>query len=341
MTVEFRRDLNKSFFIDPKKGEKSVTSEVRYDPLTGHISRVFPFRRLNLHRHDWEPFVEKSRQQFCPFCPESLDKATPRFTSDFYPQGHVRVGNAVAVPNLHPYEKYASVVVMCKEHYVPMVDIYTSMIVESFKASLEYLQIAQKYDPEGASYSSLNWNYMPYAGGSLIHPHLQVLAGPKPGTYDQEIYSAANKYFDQNGNNYFNQLIEAEQKEGERYLGQTGNVHWMATYAPRHVADVTGILPGKSSIWDLDEDDLEQIAQGIVKITHYYDRINMPSFNGALYFGMREDKSFSLMIRMVGRFTIFPLVGSDITHMQVLHDDPWTVMLPENLAEDIKRDFAG
>ncbi len=340
MTVEFRREYNKSFFVDPKKGEKSVTSEVRYDPLTGHISRVFPFRRLITHRHDWEPFVEESRKKFCPFCPESLEKATPRFMPDFYSQEHIRVGNAVAVPNLHPYEKYASVVVMCEEHYVPMGDIHQDMIVESFQASLEYLKTAQKYDPQGASYSSLNWNYMPYAGGSIIHPHLQVLAGPQPATYDRKMYAAAKEYLNQNGESFFNQLIEAERKEKERYLGQTGDVHWMATFAPRHVADITGILPGKSTIWDLDENDLQQIAAGMVKVAQYYDSINMPSFNGALYFGLQGDKSFSLTIRMVGRFTIFPLVGSDITHMQVLHDDPWTVLLPESLAEGLRPLFA-
>jgi len=339
MTVEFRREFNESSFIDPKKGEKVVTSEVRYDPLTGHISRIFPFRRLIPHRHDWEPFVEKSRQQFCPFCPDSLDKATPRFLPDFWPEGHIRVGNATVVPNLHPYEKYTSVVVMCREHYVSMGDIYPSMIVESFQAALEYLKAAQKYDATGAKYCSINWNYMPYAGGSMIHPHLQVLAGPKPCTYDEKMYLAAREYFTKTGQNFFTQIVDAEQKNDERYLGQTGQVHWMSTFAPRHVADVTGILPGKATIWEVKETDLEQVAAGIVKVAHYYDRINMPSFNAVMYFGMQNDESFYVNIRMVGRFTIFPLVGSDITHMQVLHDDPWTVLLPEKLAGDLKPDF--
>lgn len=343
MTIEFRREFIESAFLDPRKNyeKKVVTSEVRYDPLTGQISRIFPFRRLISHRHDWEPFVEKSRQQFCPFCPENLDKTTPRFLPDFYPEGYIRTGGATAVPNLHPYEKYASVVVMCREHYVPMGDIYPSMVTESFKAALEYLKYAQKYDSSGARYCSINWNYMPYAGGSVIHPHLQVLAGPKPSTYDEKMYQAAKEYFDKTGQNFFTELIKAEQKENKRYLGRTGQVHWLSTFAPRHVADVTGILPGKTNIGDLTDDDLKQIAEGMIKVAHYYDRINLPSFNAALYFGLDSDGSFYITIRMVGRFTIFPLVGSDITHMQILHDDPWTVLLPEKLAEDLKKDFNG
>lgn len=341
MTIEFRRDFNESSFLDPSDGfkKKVVTSEVRYDPLTGDISRVFPFRRLIPHRHDWKPFVDQSEKQFCPFCPEALDKATPRFLPDFCAEGHIRVGNATAIPNLHPYEKYTSVVVMCREHYVPMGDIYSSMVIESFQAALEYLKNAQRYDITEASYCSINWNYMPYAGGSIIHPHLQVLAGAKPSTYVRKMYLAAGEYHSKTGQNFFTRLIEAEQKKDERYLGQTGQVHWLSTFAPRHVADITGILPGKCSIWDITENDLNQLVAGMIKIIHYYDRINMPSFNAAMYFGLQNNKNFFVNMRLVGRFTIFPLVGSDITHMQVLHDDPWTVVLPEKVAEDLRPEF--
>lgn len=341
--IEFRREFHDSSFLDPRKNytPKTVTSELRFDPLTGRISRVFPFRRLIHQRHDWTPFVEQSRQQFCPFCPENLDKSTPKFLPEFSPEGHIRVGDATAIPNLHPYDKYTAVVVMCREHYVPMGEIKPPMIIESFKASLEFLQRAQQVDPQGAKYCSINWNYMPYAGGSIIHPHLQVLAGPTPPTYEEVIYREAAKYFKATGQNFFLDLVAAEQDRGERYLGQKGQIHWLSTFAPRHVADVTGILPGKVTIWDVQEEDLKQLAESIACITRYYDSVNLPSFNAAVYFGPEKDPGFCINIRAVGRFTIFPLVGSDITHMQVLHDDPWTVLPPEKLAEDLKPYLGG
>lgn len=341
MGIEFRRQFHHSVFLDPARdlAEKKAVTEVRYDPLTGNVSKLFPFRSLNFQRHDWEPFVEKSRQQFCPFCPGTLEKATPRFVKDFYAGGHIKAGEATVVPNLNPYEKYAAVVIMCREHYVPMAEIQPAMIIDSFQAALSYLKTARKYDPENTSYCSINWNYMPYAGGSIIHPHLQVLAGPHPGTYDAQMYAAANKFQDRTGNNFFDRFIEIEMEQKERYLGQTGKMHWLATFAPKHIGDVTGILPGKYTIGDLDDGDLKELAGGMIKVARYYDRINMPSFNAAVYFGLKGNEDFYIQLRMLGRFTIFPLVGSDITHMQVLHDDPWTVLLPEKLAADLRADF--
>jgi len=341
MPVKFIKTVNKSTFLDPANNfaPKTVNTEVRYDPLTGQISRIFPFRKLILHRHDWTPFVEESKQKFCPFCPAVVEKVTPKFPADIAPEGRIRVGDALAIPNLNPYEKHAAVVIMSSRHYIPMEEVDVRLMVDSFRAGLEYLQRSAGADPDGARYASVNWNYMPYAGGSLIHPHLQVLAGARPCTYDRHLINASVEYFKSYNSNYWTDLIDAEIKHGERYLGKTGRVHWLSTFAPRHVGDITGIIPDKQTVDDLNDSDLTDLAGGFKKIIDYYSRCNIVSFNAALYFARREDTGFTVHARIVGRFTIFPLVGSDITHMQILHDDPWTVILPETIAGELRALF--
>lgn len=338
MPVIFSRTKNESVFLDPRNNfePKTVASEIRRDPLTGQVSRIFPFRKLILHRHDWTPFVEESKQKFCPFCPEVMEKVTPKFTAAISAEGRIRVGDAVAVPNLNPYDKHAAVVIMSPRHYISMDEIDVQLMVDSFRAGLTYLERAAAADPAGARYGSINWNYMPYAGGSLIHPHLQILAGPEPCTLDKTLIMASARYARNNNSNYWTDLVETEKARGDRYIGKTGRAYWLCAYAPRHVGDVIGIIPGKKTIEDMTDQDLADLATGLKKVIDYYNRCNIVSFNTALYFARSEDEGFTAHARIVGRFTIFPLVGSDNTHMQVLHDDPWTVILPEVMARDIK-----
>ncbi|TYO97774.1 hypothetical protein [Desulfallas thermosapovorans] len=341
MSIQFIKTLNESTFLDPMNNfaPKTVVSEIRYDPLTGQISRIFPFRKFILHRHDWTPFVEESKQKFCPFCPGILDKATPKFPVNIAPEGRIRMGNATVIPNLNPYEKYASLVVMSSQHYIPMEEIDVNLIANSFRAGLNYLQRVIATDPEEARYLSIGWNYMPYAGGSLIHPHLQVLAGKEPSNYDKQLIRASENYLTKHKSNYWTDLINSEINNGDRYVGQTGQVHWLCAFAPRHIGDVMGILPGKQTIVDITDDDLNDLAAGLCKVIRYYNQNNIVSFNAALFFTSNENKGFAIHVRIVGRFTIFPLVGSDITHMQIMHDDPWTVLLPETIAQELKKAF--
>jgi galactose-1-phosphate uridylyltransferase len=267
-----------------------------------------------------------------------LESATPRFPEDLIPGGRIKVGESVLVPNLHPYETHTGVVVMTPRHYLSMEEITEEIMVDSMEAGLQYLRVIAEKDPANARYTSINWNYMPYAGGSLIHPHLQVIAGKEPGNLDSAVISSAAQYLDKNGTVYWDDLLAAERK-GERYLGATGGVEWLATFAPLAMGDVTAVLQGCSTIYDMGRKQLEELAAGFKKVIGYYDAVNMPAFNMALYFAAGQDRGFRCTARMVARYTLFPLVGSDISHMQMLHHDPWTLHVPEVMAEDLRKYF--
>ena len=341
MAVNLRRVVNKTLYHNPMKNFElhEANSETRYDPLTGQLVRIFPFRKIGFPRHDWTPYVEDSQKRFCPFCPGVLEKSTPRYPDDIIPGGRLKVGDAVLVPNLHPYERHTAVVIMTPRHYVPMNEIPVDMMLDSFKAGLQFLKIIEQKDPTGSGYGSINWNYMPYAGGSLIHPHLQVISGPEPSTYDGQMITAANEYFKNNGANFWDDLLKLE-RCSERYVGKTGDVEWLATFAPRALVDVTAVLPGGITTGELSENDLLEVLRGFKNVIDYYDSVNVSAFNSVLYFARKKDTGFRIHARIVGRYTIFPVVGSDVSHLQVLHNDPWTLHMPEVLAEDLKKFFS-
>lgn len=339
--INFLKKVNKTRYHDPTKNFElnEVDSEKRYDPLTGKMVRIFPFRKIGFPRHDWTPFVEESRKRFCPFCPEVIEKTTPRFPEDLMPGGRLRVGDAVLVPNLHPFEVHTGVVVMTPVHYLSMSDITPRIMADSIRAGLQYLKIVADKDPLNARFSSVNWNYMPYAGGSLIHPHMQVFSGADPSCLDGEMVRSAAGYFNDHGSNYWHDLVEAEKRDGQRYLGSTGGIEWLATFAPLAMCDVTAVLLNCPTFRQVTEDHINQLTRGMKNIISYYDSVNIPAFNMAMYFAGDDDKGFCCTVKIVGRYTLFPLVGSDVSHMQMLHHDPWTLHLPEVMAEELKGFF--
>ena len=82
MKVEFRVEKKRARLHDPRAGFKltEVESEIRYEPLTGLSGRICHFALSKLPMPDLTPLVEMSRP-VCPFCPERVEKVTPRFTA--------------------------------------------------------------------------------------------------------------------------------------------------------------------------------------------------------------------------------------------------------------------
>lgn len=341
MAIEYRITHYKTTFHNPLQNFEltEIPCEIRYDPLTGQAARLISIRKPNLPEHDWTPFVEESRRRFCPFCPDQIEQTTPRFPEELIPGGRFQWGEATVVPNLNPYDQYSVVVVISPRHYLSMPELTPEVISNSFEAGLEFLKRISAKDSQGAKYCSINWNYMPYSGGSLIHPHLQVHAGPQPTSLVALMLTKAAQYYEQNKSVYWADLLASEKDQNERYLGRTGSVSWLAAFAPRALFDVIAVLPGKVTINDLTREDLANLAEGLNKVITFYQKANVASFNAGLYFAQKEDAGFWVTARLVARFTIFPLVGSDYSHLQVLHDEAWAMYLPEQLARDLQPYF--
>ncbi|HUW65388.1 MAG TPA: hypothetical protein VMW83_12000 [Spirochaetia bacterium] len=339
MTVELQKESYLSSFHDPTANYAlaQVPSEIRIDPLTGGQVRICPPKVYKLRPHDWTPYIEKSRQRFCPFCPENLEKSTPYFPVDLLPEGRIRVGGATLIPNMTPYDLYAAVVVMSPLHYVPPEGLVPGVLSDSLTAALQFLERLTAYDPGRAVYASVNWNYMPYSGGSIIHPHLQVLAGPLASRYQGALLGGEEKYFSANGRLFWDDLAEREETLGERYLGRTGSVQWLAYWAPRSLVDIAAVLPCSAGAEVAEV--LPDLCAGFGKVMAYFQDINIASFNAALHLAPAGHRGHRITFRVGARFTTFPVAGSDITFLQLFHDEPWTPWEPEKVAREARAFF--
>lgn len=80
--MELRRELLTVEMIEPGTGNPVRSSiEVRFDPLTGHSSRILPERGLMpAIDFDLEAFARQT-QSGCPFCPGQIDRLTPKLSA--------------------------------------------------------------------------------------------------------------------------------------------------------------------------------------------------------------------------------------------------------------------
>lgn len=336
----FRCVVKSSVFLDPRKNfeQVSLPVELRFDPLTERPSLILDFRFSLPAKTDFSD-IAKLTEPICPFCPERIETSTPKFLEEFVPEGRIRVGEAVVIPNLMPYSQYSAVTVICQKHFIKPSDFTQKTLVDAFLASQEYLKKVASHDKTQKHYI-INWNFMPPSGGSIIHPHLQPVSYEEPIGYYKKQLELSKRFFEKNGHTFWQRLIEEEQRLGERYIGATGSVHWIVAYAPRsYLFEITAIILEKTSILELEQSNIEDFSKGLLKILKYMDTQNISSFNLTLQSGPPQTKHYRVNASIIPRFTLPPLSTSDMASLRTLNDTSICYKKPETTCQEIKQHF--
>lgn len=341
MAIEFRKEGFVSRFLDPATGRERVQPiELRIDPLTQKPSLVYQVNRLSLPKKDLAGLVEKSISMNCPFCPDKIETATPKFVPELVPEGRLKVGEAVVFPNIRSYAPYSAVLVISRQHFVAVKDFSRKMLTDALTGSQQYLRRVHNYDRK-AQYFYLGWNYMPPAGGSVVHPHLQPEATYQPMPYQKELLEASADYYLKNGTSFWSDLIEAEKSNGERYLAATGSVNWLVPFAPRsRVLDVIALFE-KHSLFDISESEFGDFADGLSSVFRYMNDQNYYSFNLLLVSGGENDTHFRTLVRLIARMTFLDIEVSDCCYQEMLGDIRFSARYPEEVARELKAYFKG
>ncbi len=340
--MEFRADLKETVILDPGQDmtQNAIPSEIRYDPLTGRSARICHFMELRWPLPDFEKMVAGTRQS-CPFCPDKVMEVTPRFPEELIPQGRIVQEDRVIFPNIAPYDGLSFVAVMSGRHFIPMKELTHDLIRDNLSMCLKFFRTLDSTGHPESVFHLINWNYMPPAGSSLIHPHLQVfVTGHAPNLMRQE-NEAALAYYNRTGTNFWSDLIRSEEKTGERFLARTGRTTWLCSFAPLGVAgDVLGIVEGAGSTLDLSDEDLDHLARGLVNTVRAYGRMGIYSFNMNFFCGKRGDESAGFHLLFSPR-TFFnqSLSTPDIGALRNLYNESLCMAFPEEIAETLRKDF--
>ncbi|MBI4767823.1 MAG: hypothetical protein HY787_25040 [Deltaproteobacteria bacterium] len=319
--------------------ETMLTVETRWDPLTKRTVRVLDLSIKKFPPWDLKDMLEKGGSGVCPFCPQALEKVTPQFPPDFIPEGRLRFGEVCIFPNRTPFDRHCGVVVFTRQHYVPMTDFSEELLVNAFSAACTFLRRVVEKDP-GVRFYSINWNYLPMSGGSIIHPHLQILAGEFPTHYQGKVIQGSRRYQKRWGKIYWNDLIETERKLGERFIAVIGQTVWLASFAPLGIRDISCVIKGRTSLLEVTDRELRDFAQGLLKVFSYFQEFNHNSFNLGLFSGEhKKGDSFWVNARMVTRRLLPPVGASDVSYFEKLHGESVDYKKPEKTCEEIREFF--
>ncbi len=295
------------------------TLQYRTDHLTGLRCRISPDR---LKRQIDQSLYLTSSADGCPFCHDAVMTVTPTF-----PDGsRITRGESVTFPNLFPFGEGHIVTVLTREHAV--MNFSRQQIVDGLLSQIEGLR---KTD----GYASINWNFLPSAGASLVHPHMQGLSDSQPSRIAEIFINASEQYRKKNGRNYWD-IVRDQERSSDRYLFGD-EILWSAHAVPVGEREVRGILP-VSALEEM-ENYTDLLARGILEVISLYRELGTFAFNMSVFFDkFGNDHGFRAFCSMISRINPNPSSTSDSAFMERLHLEPVIMTLPEDLGKFYKRE---
>jgi UDPglucose--hexose-1-phosphate uridylyltransferase len=325
--MELQRCALTSELLDPRRGFEPVKAkvEVRWDPLTRHSARlVVSGALMPPNDFDLEAFAREA-ELTCPFCADRLEAQTPKLPARICEQGRIRRGDAVLFPNLLTYAKHSSVSVYSPAvHYLPLERMTPRLVADNLASQVAFDRAVLAADP-GARWFSINANHMLPSGSSLFHPHLQGSVDPVPTTMQQQLVDVPTAQFDA--------YLATERAAGERYLGSSGRVEWLASFAPLAPCELRAFIPEVVSPSELDDELVEELGTGIATALNLYAELGFQSFNMAIYGAPPGTIGYPLNLRLACRSNVRTVYRSDSTYYERLHWEAAVDTTPEELAE--------
>jgi galactose-1-phosphate uridylyltransferase len=328
---------------DPRRdfALSEVESEIRYDPLTGDSSRICHFSLRAAPPPDIAEIAE-ARRPSCPFCPERVTTVTPRFPEALVPGGRFRRGEAVVFPNLFPYDELSAVLVPGPEHLVAAGDLPEPLVVSGIAAARDFLAATLPRIGSEGLYGLVTWNHMPPAGGTQLHPHMQVVATSEPGSAIRRELAAEEAWLATHGRPFAHDLLAADEAGG-RVVGRTGDWTWVVPFAPTGLlGDCRAVLPGKSSVLELTDDDVAAFAAGLRRALRGFASSGLWSFNLTFFPDRVGERSgrHSLSARLLPRLYLDPVLHvPDANYLNLLLGERFSMAWPEEVAERLRREF--
>ena len=343
--IRFRAEKKFAHLHDPRRNFElvQVESEIRFDPLTGSTGRICHFSLANLPVPDLSGIVSESRAA-CPFCPGKVESITPRFPEEVVPGGRMRRGEAVLFPNLFPYDDISAVAVICSEHFHPMDAVPEQVVCNGIGLARDFFLHARDRVEDGGGFGLATWNYMPPAGGTQVHPHMQVVLTANPGNAVTRELKAESAFLAHYGACYAQALLRAEQARGERFIASTGSVAWLVPFVPIGLlGGCVAWFPGRATLAELSDAEIVDFARGLSCALRGFAGRGMWSFNLTFFparFGA-SNGSHWLSARLLPRFYLNPkLHVTDASYQQLLLEERFAMAYPEATAALLRAAFA-
>jgi UDPglucose--hexose-1-phosphate uridylyltransferase len=273
--------VERTRLVDPAGRDVEQVIEHRVDPLTGTVASINTAlgEKARAFLGAGDPALladlqEKTRAA-CPFC-AAAEKGT-RFPADVVPEGQLRVGRSVAFPNLFSKAALDAVVVLDPGAHVLFPARLAPDALGSALAAVAELVRRARGRPAPLLHHLAGMNFLGPGGSSVPHPHFQVQARAVPYSGVARLLALAADARNRLGQGYWEVLLATE-RGGPRHVGATGPVEWLAAWAPAHQKEIWGLLPGKSSLGELTDDEAGAFGAGIARVGAFYEAQGQHAF---------------------------------------------------------------
>jgi UDPglucose--hexose-1-phosphate uridylyltransferase len=339
-SIQYRAVRKVARLHDPRRDFEltEIESQVRYDPLTRDSARICHFAVPKREVPDLAPLVEASTPH-CPFCPQAIERITPRYPEVMLPGGRMARGEALLMPNLFPYDDVSAILVMSRAHFLPMHRVPAPIVADALKLARDFIALAAPTLGERPAYGIVTWNYMPPAGASQVHPHMQVIVTDTPGNALRRELEAEALFAMHYRRPYAEALVESE-RGGERWLAEEGGVAWCVPYCPvGMLGDAQALFLEHGTLTECSDGEIDAFAAFLVRVLAAYARLGFWSFNLSLLPDAQREGSrrHRLAARLLPRFYLNPkLHNSDVAYLQLLLAEKFAMVYPETHAAELR-----
>jgi UDPglucose--hexose-1-phosphate uridylyltransferase len=323
------------------QGKVIHTVEHRKDPLTGKISTICPDLK-----EKWSSFVGETDMElikdlatksasWCPFC-KSIEEITPEV--DYIPEGRWHLNGVWVFPNLFPRTAFEAVVTSNENHFLWLDQFNEEFVYNHLKAGITCILDVYRADPT-LKYAVIGWNYLPPAGASLIHPHMQVSMRDIQFNYPAFLQEKSRDYYEETGSNYWKDCIREE-----RHIKTLGRTEWITPYAPTGFNEVRALVKDVSNFAELEDTDIRDLAAGISNSLRFYADRGCSAFNMLIYSGDLSQQSewFWLGLNLITRSNVRTLyLNIDSWYMPKMLGEDIVAEYPEELAQALRAYFDG
>jgi UDPglucose--hexose-1-phosphate uridylyltransferase len=320
--------------ISPSGEAVEKVIEIRTHPITGRTCRV-ALSRMGQSEPGTDVFPEPPpyarNTAHCPFCRPRVESQTPRLFPGMSPDGRLTQGDSILFPNLFPYGSYSAVSLFDNAHFVELGTALPPSYADCFINCRNYLGQVLSHDPH-AFYMAITQNHLPSAGGSLIHPHLQINADCIPANHHRFLKERTDAYFQQTGRLLFSDYLSHEKNDGSRYIGRTGNWEWMAAFAPEGFYEIWGILPGVTSLRTPEDLIWKDLSCGVINAQKFYRSLCRNGYNLGILSIEAPSSRVELRVVLIVRSNYAAWVRNDHTGFELMLGDMATFTLPEDTA---------
>lgn len=314
--------------------------EYRWDPLTARAVVICPHLRAkwteyySVRDEAWLRELVEASQAGCPFCHPTFDKVAARFAPEQLDEAQIRVDEVIAFPNLYPRTDFEAVITAPEVHYLRLNEFTPAFVAKCLTAALDCIRQAYRKSKK-LLYPVIGGNYLPPAGASLVHYHMQLSMQEYPFESVRTLIDASVRYERREQANFWLDLVRENEA---REIARTNNVYWYTPFAPTGFCEVRAIIT-KPNFMRITAEDVNELAAGLTAVLRYYNDHGFAAFNFVIY-SDRLDAELSNVppgLQIVARPNPRPnYLSIDSWYMPLLLQQAIVLERPEELARDLK-----